>query len=232
MSAPNKTYPGASAPPLPTATTGPQGSSTHDGGLQQPLLSAPAAHVAIGMDDTEYRRKQKKQAALSLCGTVVLVLIFLLSFLIPRRPSIELSGGQVGLSGVPLYVNASFSFHNRNWYPTTFSNLTFGLYTLSDTGVGVIGDAFFEGPIEVKTRGRKILNVGIATQKGTGLSIKQYCQTHANIIMFLSNASIHGTSKYKDFGTMGVYSPMGAIFMCPPPPPSVEGEVDGEDGEK
>lgn len=189
--------------------------------LQQPLLqpTAPdASHVAIDID--EQRRKQKKQAAFSVCGTILLVVILLLTFLIPRSPSIELSGGEVGLSGVPLYVNASFRFTNRNFYKTTFSDLHFGLYTLSDTGVGVIGDASYSGPIEVKARHHKIIEVGIATAKGSALRIKDYCTSHPSILMFLSNATVEATSKYRDFGVRSVYSPYGAFFMCPTPPPS------------
>lgn len=185
----------------------------------------------------EQRRKQKKQAGFSLCGIVALVVVLLLTFLIPRNPSIELSGGEVGLSGVPLYVNATFRFSNRNFYKTTFTNLHFGLYTLSDTGVGVIGDASFEGPITVKARHHKNIQVGIKTAKGSALKINDYCKSHPSILMFLSNATVEATSEYKNFGTKGVYSPFGAFFMCPPPPPPpssslAQGNIEEEEQEE
>ena len=224
----NQAYPGAA-----TASTIPKQE------LHQPLLQPTApAHVAIDID--EQRRKQKKQAGFSLCGIIALVMVLLLTFFIPLNPSIELYGGEIGLSGVPLYVNASFRFSNRNFYKTTFTNLHFGLYTLSDTGVGVIGDASFEGPIEVKARHNKIIQVGIKTAKGSALKINDYCKSHPSILMFLSNATVEATSEYRDFGTKGVLSPYGAFFMCPPPPPppssslasdGVE-EQGGEEGEE
>ncbi len=34
----------------------------------------------------------------------------------------------------------------------TFKDLRFGLYTMSDTGIGQIGTAYYPGPIEVKAR--------------------------------------------------------------------------------
>lgn len=34
----------------------------------------------------------------------------------------------------------------------TFKDLRFGLYTLSDTGIGQIGEAYYPGPIDVKAR--------------------------------------------------------------------------------
>lgn len=226
---PNQAYPGAA-----TASTIPKND------LQQPLLqpTAPSApHVAIDID--EQRNKQKKQAGFSVCGVIALVVVLLLTFLIPRNPSIELSGGEVGLSGAPLYVNASFRFSNRNFYKTTFTNLHFGLYTISDTGVGVIGDASFEGPIEVKARHHKTIQVGIKTVKGTALKINDYCKSHPSILMFLSNATVEATSEYRDFGTKGVYSPYGAFFMCPPPPPppppslsSAQGGVEEQEQEE
>jgi hypothetical protein len=67
--------------------------------------------------------------------------------------------------------------------------------------------------------GRKTIQIGIQTARGTGLSIKQYCGEHPSILMFLANATIHAECAQKDFGTMGVYSPYGSLFMCPPPPP-------------
>lgn len=206
--------------------------------LRQPLLqpTAPAPpHVAIDID--EQRRKQKKQAAFSLCGTIVLVVVLLLTFLIPRNPSIELAGGEVGLSGVPMSVNASFRFTNRNFYQATFTNLHFGLYTLSDTGVGSIGQASFEGPINVRARHHQNIQVSIKMAKGSALKINDYCKSHPSILMFLSNATVEATSKYRDFGVRGVYSPFGAFFMCPPPPPPpssslAQGEVEEEDEEE
>jgi hypothetical protein len=204
----HQAYPGAA-----TASTIPKQD------LQQPLLQPTAPHPHVAIDINEQRRKQKKQAGFSLCGIIALVVVLLLTFLIPRNPSIELSGGEVGLSGVPLYVNASFRFSNRNFYKTTFTNLHFGLYTLSDTGVGVIGDASFEGPIEVNARRHKTIQVGIKTVKGSALKINDYCKSHPSILMFLSNATVEATSEYRDFGTKNVFSPYGAFFMCPPPPP-------------
>ena len=191
--------------------------SSNDDNLEAPLLEQPVTATAPpALTPEQEQQRQKKHACLSFCGGLALLLVLLLTFLIPRSPLIELSGGEVGLSGVPLYVNASFRFTNRNFYKTTFSNLHFGLYTMTD--FGNIGEASFAGPIEVKPRGHKIINVGIATPKGTGLNIQKYCSTHPNILMYLANATVEATSTHKDFGTMGVFAPFGAFFMCPEKP--------------
>jgi multisubunit Na+/H+ antiporter MnhB subunit len=96
--------------------------------------------------------RTRRQALGSAMCMGILAVILLLTFLIPRSPSVALSGGAVELSGAPIYVNASFELHNRNWYRTTFKDLRFGLYTLDETGVGQIGTAYFPGPIDVKAR--------------------------------------------------------------------------------
>lgn len=62
--------------------------------------------------------RTRKQALGSALCMVILAVILLLTFLIPRSPSVALSGGAVELSGAPIYVNATFELHNRNWYST------------------------------------------------------------------------------------------------------------------
>lgn len=193
-------------------------------GQGQPNSSGDAYHVIQmnggngGSGGGGPSSRTRRQALGSAVCMAILAIVLLLTFLIPRSPSVALSGGAVGLSGAPIYVNASFELHNRNWYSTTFKDLRFGLYTLSDTGIGQIGTAFYPGPIHVKARRRQTIQVGIQTARGTGLSIKQYCSEHPSILMFLANATIYAECDKKSFGTMGVYTPYGALFMCPPPP--------------
>ena len=196
-------------------------------GQGQPNSSGDAYHVVqmnpnnggSGGSGSGPNARTRRQALGSAICMGILAIVLLLTFLIPRSPSVSLSGGAVGLSGAPIYVNATFELHNRNWYSTTFKDLRFGLYTLSDTGIGQIGTAYYPGPIHVKARRRQSIQVGIQTARGTGLNIKQYCGEHPSILMFLANATIYAECDKKSFGTMGVYTPYGALFMCPPPPP-------------
>lgn len=114
---PQQTYPGAATPAPSAPAAQPlldlEGQPNSSGDAFQ-VVQMNSAAPAAGNPSA----RTKRQALGSAVCMAILAIVLLLTFLIPRSPSVSLSGGAVGLSGAPIYVNASFELHNRNWYST------------------------------------------------------------------------------------------------------------------
>lgn len=114
---PLQTYPGAATPAPSAPAAQPlldlEGQPNSSGDAFQVVQMNNAAPAAGNPS-----ARTKRQALGSAVCMAILAIVLLLTFLIPRSPSVSLSGGAVGLSGAPIYVNASFELHNRNWYST------------------------------------------------------------------------------------------------------------------
>ncbi len=107
-------------------------------GQGQPNSSGDAYHV-IQMNNAggggANPSVRTKRTLGSVACMAILAIILLLTFLIPRSPSVALSGGAVGLSGAPIYVNATFELHNRNWYSSVSPDVEAEGTGLVDDGV-------------------------------------------------------------------------------------------------